>query len=257
MNDGHGVFTPELVPLRGGLERRSPCAAAGDVNGDGLTDLIVPRSASLGRFSLLLRRPEPVGVLDDFNRADGELGSNWTGFRDWLHYLVHDGGGQVWFGGPLYETGRPPLGVNQEAFMTLRVVEAAGGLDNALLLKIQSGPVPANPSNAPDWIKGCIGVSYDAQNRLVYMATWRPGFEAWKNYAAAAATLADGDVLGARAWADGRVQVLRHGAPLATFMLDTADRGFFNGRGGRIGLWFEQAATAEFDDFGGGTPAPE
>ena len=195
-------------------------------------------------------------VLDDFNRADGELGPNWTGFSDGLHYLVSGETGQTWFGGPIYWSAGEAFGASQEAFATLTAVTAAEGLDNGLLLKVQSDPVPANMSHDPDWIKGCILVSYNAADQNVYVATWRPGLEAWNIYESQPLALADGDAFGARVRPNGEIQVLHGELMVATFTLDAADQAFFNTRSGRIGIWFEQALTARFDDFGGGTLVP-
>jgi hypothetical protein len=62
------------------------------------------------------------------------------------------------------------------------------------------------------------------------------------------ATLQDGDQLGGRAEADGTVRAFVNGVEIGS--VDAG--GFFVGKGGRIGMWFKNAADAVLDDFGGG-----
>ena len=76
---------------------------------------------------------------------------------------------------------------------------------------------------------------------------------AWTLYPNQAVTFATGDVLGARAKADGTVEIYKNGTLLATVTLNTADQAFFNVKGGRIGIWTAAAPKALLDDFGGGT----
>lgn len=192
-------------------------------------------------------------ILDDFDREDGALGPNWTGFVDAANYAVAGETCQAIYGGPIYWSAGDPLGTSQEAFVTFTAVDATGGLDHALLLKVQSDPVPANMSTDPDWIKGTVAVSYNAADHSVYVATWRPDTNAWNVYASQALTMTDGDVFGARVLSDGTIEVYRNAVLALNFALDAGDQAFFNDRGGRVGLWIEQAAFAQVDDFGGAT----
>jgi hypothetical protein len=100
-------------------------------------------------------------------------------------------------------------------------------------------------------------VVYDAKAKAVRVSALRLGRNgAWTLYANQAATFANGDVLGARAKADGTVQIYKNGTLVATVTLNTADQQFFNTKGGKIGIWTAAAPNALFDDFGGGTAAP-
>jgi hypothetical protein len=63
-------------------------------------------------------------------------------------------------------------------------------------------------------------------------------------------------VLGARANADGTVQIFKNGALLQTITLNATDKAFFNSKGGKIGLWAVAAPNAILEDFGGGTVKP-
>ena len=75
---------------------------------------------------------------------------------------------------------------------------------------------------------------------------------AWTLYPSQAATFASGDVLGARAKADGTVEVYKNGTLIATVTLNAADQAFFNAKGGKIGIWAAGASNTRLDDFGGG-----
>lgn len=46
------------------------------------------------------------------------------------------------------------------------------------------------------------------------------------------ATFANGDQLGARAWANGKVEIYKNGTLVATVTLSAADQAFFNAKGG-------------------------
>lgn len=61
------------------------------------------------------------------------------------------------------------------------------------------------------------------------------------------------DKLGGCAKVDGTVRIYKNNAKIATVTLNAADKGFFSGKSGKIGLWAVAAPNAFFDDFGGGT----
>lgn len=92
-----------------------------------------------------------------------------------------------------------------------------------------------------------ILVSYDAVNQQVVVESIQPG-QNWTTHLTIPVTLANGDVLGARALADGSVRVYRNGVLIGA----TSTTSFFANRGGRIGVWYHKTANATFDDFGGG-----
>ena len=66
-------------------------------------------------------------------------------------------------------------------------------------------------------------------------------------------TLVNGDVLGARATADGQLQVYRNGALLGTRNIAAWP---FASSSGYIGLWVANAPNAFLDGFGGGNATP-
>lgn len=142
------------------------------------------------------------------------------------------------------------FGVSQEAFVTLKTVDAAG-VEQDLLLKVQKGP----NATAPDYSKGVIEVDYLAQTKKVRVAALRPN-KSWTNYPPITAEFKNGDQLGARVYGTGpnagMVYIYRTGKEVGKVKLNDADQAFFNTKGGHIGLWFISSRNAYFDDFGGG-----
>ena len=182
-------------------------------------------------------------VVDNFNRADGAVGANWSGASAGASYRIVDGQVDVGNGGPIYWT-PATFGVDQEAYVTLTKIDSAS-VEHALLLKVQGEPA--------DFTRGEIEVFYEPAARAVRVATMLPGASNWTIYPRVPVTFQDGDQLGGRVSANGTVQMYRNGILLATVTLKTRDQNFFNQRGGRIGLWFDNASKAVFDSFGGGT----
>jgi uncharacterized repeat protein (TIGR01451 family) len=173
--------------------------------------------------------------LDDFNRADGALGANWAGDASPHDYAIVNQQVDVENGGAIQW--EPTLfGADQEACVTLTTVDPYG-FHQSLLLKIQGS----------GWSAGAVAVYYHALDGEIGIETYRPD-EGWTTLATFDAVLQDGDVLGARALADGTVQAFVNG-----LLIGEADAGsFFAGKGGRVGLWFIVAADTVLDDFSGG-----
>ena len=94
---------------------------------------------------------------------------------------------------------------------------------------------------------------YDAKAKKVRVSTIRLGARDWTLYLNQAATFANGDVLGARAKADGTLEVYQNGTLIASVILSAEDGAFFNSKGGKIGIWTLAAPKAYLDAFGGGT----
>jgi hypothetical protein len=69
-------------------------------------------------------------------------------------------------------------------------------------------------------------------------------------------TMQNGDTLGARALSDGTVQVYVNCRRIGSADTRPSLGNAYVGKGGRIGLWFEGALHATFDDFGGGNVTP-
>jgi DNA-binding beta-propeller fold protein YncE len=195
--------------------------------------------------------PPPVfphtNGLDEFNRADGKLGGNWSGASERRDYRivaqqldVRDGGRAYWQA--------QSFGIDQEAFVTLTEVDRDATVQG-LILKAQGG----SPSAEPQVRYGEIDVVYDARNACVRVVSFLPRAKQGAVYAPIAQPFADGDQLGARIKSNGSVEVYRNGALIGTVTLSSADQAFFNHNGGRIGLRFGNGAgDAVLDNFGGG-----
>ena len=183
-----------------------------------------------------------TGVLDTFNRADGAVGASWSGTSGSAFYKIVGNRLDVQAGGPL--VWKPTsFGATQEALVTLSTIDPKGPMQG-VLLKVQGGTAPDN---------GAIIAGYDAKAKVVRVSALRVGARTWTVYPTKAVTFAAGDVLGARARADGTVEVYRNGTRLTTISLNAADKAFFAAKGGRIGVWTLASAAAVLDDFGGGT----
>ncbi|BBL77289.1 hypothetical protein [Methylomagnum ishizawai] len=151
-------------------------------------------------------------------------------------------------GGPIYWKPNR-FGVDERASVTLSRVNP-GGFEHGLVLKAQS----------TDYRRGVVNVDYRARERAVLVSTLLPNGR-WKDYPLLRSQVfRNGDRLGASVYGTGpragTVRVYRNGGEIGAVALDRADRAFFDPRGGYVGLWFGDAAGAEFDDFGGGNAAP-
>jgi len=181
-----------------------------------------------------------TGLLDDFNRADGPIGSSWSGWPQ--NYDIVSNRLAVGSSGTETSIYWNPsrFGVDQEVFVTLTNIDPNGG-EQDLLLKSQS---------ATTWGYGVLEVMYDAANQRVYVVTWEWP-QGWIQHGAyIPVTFSNGDQFGARATADGTVEVYKNGTLVGTRDITSwthyAEDGF-------IGLWFIDAEDAVLDDFGGGT----
>ena len=179
-------------------------------------------------------------VLDTFNRANGAMGHNWSGNKtkytinaNQLKVISNASNSDVyWSGGP--------FGADQEAYVTFSDVSATA-TEQDLLLKSQSNTT---------WGDGVLEVLYDAPNQRAQVWTyeWPAG---WVQHGAdIPVTFVNGDQFGARAFANGTVEVYKNGTLLATRNITSWSH--YAG-GGYIGLWFIDAQNARLDDFGGGT----
>lgn len=178
-----------------------------------------------------------AGVLDRFNRANGPPGPAWLGSQD-VFAVRNQGLGFMGTAGYLIWNS-PPFAPNQEAWMDFDSLSATAP-EHDLLLKVQG----------PTWTAGAVQVSWSAPLRQVVLNTYSPGAGwtrrggPWRNI-----EFVPGDRFGARAWADGRVVVLRNGRPVAEGSL-CAWAPYANG--GRIGIIFSGATATRVARFGGG-----
>jgi len=174
-------------------------------------------------------------VLDDFNRANGAIGSSWSG----------NTAGFAIASNRLTATGYDPWGIynlasfgpDQEAYITFNAVTATAPEHN-LMLKVQG----------LSWNLGHIEVRYDAKRSLVLLATYAPGV-GWQGRGSFAATFAAGDRFGARALSNGTVTVYKNATVIGTASVAGWP---FAATGGRLGFIMVSATASQLDDFGGG-----
>jgi hypothetical protein len=112
---------------------------------------------------------------------------------------------------------------------------------------VQSGSVP----NA-----GAIAVAYDAVAKAVRVSALRLGRLSWTSYGNTPVVFTNDDKLAACAKTNGEVRVYKNDALVKTVTLNAADQGFFNAKGGKVGIWSALAPRAFMDDFGGATITP-
>jgi hypothetical protein len=131
------------------------------------------------------------------------------------------------------------FGADQEAFVTFSNIDPGAG-EQDLLLKSQS------PTS---WLSGVLEVLYNPAAGIVQVWTYAPG-PGWQKWGQdIPVTFANGDQFGARALADGTVNVYRNGVLIASRNISSWQ---FASSGGYIGLWYVNASNATADDFGGG-----
>ncbi len=178
-------------------------------------------------------------VLDTFNRANGAMGHNWSGNKtkytinaNQLKVISNASNSDVYWASQAF-------GADQEAYITFSDISATA-TEQDLLLKSQSNTT---------WGHGVLEVLYDAPNQRAQVWTYE-WHEGWvKHGADIPVTFVDGDQFGARAFADGIVEVYKNGILLATRDITSW---LYYDQGGYIGLWFIGAQNAKVDDFGGG-----
>jgi hypothetical protein len=133
------------------------------------------------------------------------------------------------------------FGANQEVYLTFNQFHTASGNEHSLILKSQSSSSTSN---------GLLYVMYDHAARMVQIWTYHPS-QGWVHRGTnISVTFAAGDQFGARAKADGTVEVYRNGTLLGTRSITSWP---FYSSGGYIGLWFVNSSAASADNFGGGT----
>ncbi len=174
-------------------------------------------------------------IVDSFDRANGALGGSWTGqttsYRITGNELTQQPGyGSVVWNGAAF-------GPNQEAYVRLDAITATSNEQN-LMLKVQG----------TSWSNGHVEVRYDAPLARVAVGTYHPS-AGWQTWGYIPVTFAAGDRFGARALADGTVEVYRNATKIGTHSVAAWP---FAALGGRVGMTLDNATASRFDDFGGG-----
>lgn len=183
-----------------------------------------------------------TAVLDNFNRTNGSLTGNWSGFASAFSIAAN----QLDVAPGSYDTyifwNSTSFGADQEAFFTFSQVDV-NSPEQSIFLKSQSSTSYGN---------GAIEVLYDANGDFVQVWTFSSA-QGWVQRGAnIAVVFQNGDQFGARAKTNGMVEVYRNGTLLGS--RDVAGW-TYAANGGYIGLWFVNAGNAVLDDFGGGTVA--
>jgi YD repeat-containing protein len=174
-----------------------------------------------------------TAILDDFNRADGPIGGNWSGslsnfqIQDNMLAPLYPGSyiGLLW---------NESFGADQEAYLTIPSISTAEWI--GLSLKAQSG------GNG-------IDVLYSEESHVLDVYYGNDGV--YTTLAVIPYDLQDGDQLGARVDANGLLTIYVNGSLVSTL---NASGYQYNAQGGQIGLYIEQYAanTTRLDNFGGG-----
>ncbi len=253
-----GVTVPTSAPA--GPHQLNVMANNGQSTVNGLTFHVLRNSLA----------PFPAGaVLDFFNRSTPStsqtLGGNWGGAASLLSALyrvtpnapaAEANQAQVRaIGGNVYWSAGSTLGANQDAYVTFtKTVASGGGRQGGVLLKVGTTGIGT--------LNSFISATYNASTGSVVVATATTAGQALSPVTRATfsgVTFANGDTLGARALADGTVNVYKNGTQIGT----TNVSAFFTASGGRIGVRFSGSGLTpftppndvRFDNFGGGNVA--
>ncbi len=210
------------------------------------------------------------GTLDNFNRSTAgtsqTLGSNWGGAASLLAPLFRitpstpasdANQAQVRsLGGTIYWSAGSALSANQDVYFTFTKTVASGSSRNGgVLLKVTT-------SGGGSVLNSFISATYNATAGSVVVATATSIAQTLAPVTRATfspVSFANGDQLGARALADGTVNVYKN----ATLIGTTNVSAFGFSGGGRIGVRFAGSGTGpfnasndvRFDNFGGGNVA--
>jgi hypothetical protein len=177
-----------------------------------------------------------TGILDNFNRANGAIGANWSGVIS--GYTIAGNQLDVGSGGDIYWSASS-FGANQEVFVRMSAIDPSSSEIDLVLKAQNSGYVGA----------GLIEVWYDPAGQRAQVWTFS-GPQGWVQHGAdIPVSLVPGDQFGARAAANGTVTLYRNGALLGSRSVASWP---YYANGGYIGLWFVGSSASVTDDFGGG-----
>lgn len=189
-------------------------------------------------------QPISTNLLDHFNRSNGAIGSNWS--DEVSGYTITSNRLDVTSSDEVDIYWAPAMfGIDQEAYVTLVNIDpgAPNDAEIALLLKSQNNtsPVPAK-----------LAVVYNSSQDTVQV--WTFAQNASPQWVTQGSTIsvafANNDIFGARARANGQVEVYKNGMLVGT--RSVASWPYYS-LGGYIGLAHFKAPNTLLDDFGGGT----
>ncbi len=183
-----------------------------------------------------------TGVLDDFNRSNGAIGSNWarqtSEFSISSQHLIESTTND-W----AYILWTTSYGADQEVYFTLNDIDQTGD-DIEVMLKgqwIDAGDIPM------------IDIWLEPDAGLISVAAYDETIDDWILAGQmVAVNFADGDRIGAVATADGQVRVYQNDQLI--LMADVSAWQYYN-QGGYIGLAMTDGNIV--DDFGGGSISGE
>jgi uncharacterized protein len=189
-----------------------------------------------------------AAILDTFNRPNAGLGSRWDLVTPNSYRVLNNQAVSLLSTPALWRGSNASTsiyGADQEAAMTLTNPD---GLYNSLLLKVQPGA--SGGVNSYSIVNGYLAVAYDSIHEAIYVQSFTRT-EGLRHLATFEIALQPGDMLGARALADGSVRVYVNCEQIGVVQAPA-----FAGKGGRVGVFFVAAFGARFDDFRGGNVVP-
>ncbi len=175
-----------------------------------------------------------TGILDNFNRANGVIGGNWSGTMG--DFSINNnqldvgtttssiGSGIQWI--------NTSFGFDQEAYVSLSTIDPAAQ-EIGLYLKVHANTA--------------LKVWYQSSMNRVFVSTYNNGL--WSPSSPISVTFSAGDRFGARAKSNGDVEVYKNSTFLGNVNVPT-----FSNVGGYIGVNAVNASATLLDDFGGGDP---
>lgn len=181
----------------------------------------------------------PPGVLDDFNRPDGALGSNWSG-NTAGYTITSNQLGVISSGEQDIYWNVSPFGVGQVVTITLSTIDNTAS-EIGLVLKAQ---------NIVDDPPPMINVLYSPAAGYVQVWTYTQS-QGWLQRGPEITTsFSNGDRFGAHARANGQVEVYKNGVSIG--WRDVTGWPYYS-FDGYIGLFNIDVGSTNLDDFSGGT----
>lgn len=178
-----------------------------------------------------------TGILDNFNRANGSIGSSWS-YDTSIYQVNSNNMAQTGTSGLIFWN--QIMGTDQEAYIkivTVGTTSANSEIDLVLKAQCITGP-------ACDMAE----VYYSPKNKKLQF--WGSVSNSWTQYGSdIGVSIFAGDVLGGRMTSDGMLRAYVNGTEIASVDMSAwteyASTGY-------IGFWTGEQDNAVYDDFGGG-----